>query len=85
MLISLSLGVASTFDFKGDKSCQQGCWIELTNNCFNVGETAREGVQRHDVSIAHRCQGHEAEINQVAGDEEIVFARIQANEGFLPE
>ena len=78
MLIGLSLGVASTLDFKGDKACEQGCWIELTNNCFNVGKAAGEGVQGYDVSIAYRCQGHKAEINQVAGEKEIVFARIQS-------
>src|SRR5262245_5858275 len=40
----LELGTTSTFDVESDKSRQQRCRIELTDNRFNIGEAAGERV-----------------------------------------
>src|SRR5882757_4607466 len=52
--------------FERDQPRQQGRRIELSENGFDIGEAAREGVDRYDVAVAHGGEGGEAEIDEVA-------------------
>ena len=45
-----------------------------------LARPSRERMQRSDVAIADRGQGHEAEIDQVSGGSEIVLKRRETAE-----
>ena len=47
---------------------------------FNIGETPREWMYRHDIAIADRCEGHEAEIDEVPGNGRIILKRRETIE-----
>ena len=65
----------TVFQFEGNKSREQRRRIELSDSGLHVGKAARIRVQRNDIAIADRSQRYKAEVDQVAGDREIVMQR----------
>ena len=57
------LAIVAAFEFKSYKPRQQCGRIELADDGLNVGETAREWMQRNDVALADGRQSHEAEVD----------------------
>jgi len=63
------------FEFKRHQPGQECCRIELTDNGFDIGQAARQRMQRDDVAVANRGEPYEAEIDQIAGNGEVVLER----------
>ena len=57
------LSAAPALKLERDKPREQSCRIELADDGLNVGETAREWMQRNDVALADGRQSHEAEVD----------------------
>ena len=46
------LALPAVLDFQAHQPRQQGRRIELSDHAFQIGETARQGMERHDVAVA---------------------------------
>lgn len=69
----LHLLFASPLEFEGNEPRQQRRRIELADNLLDVCKAARDRMYGNDVTIADRRKGHEAEIDQVTGNSEIIL------------
>jgi hypothetical protein len=52
-------GLLPVFELERNEAGKERCRIELTDNRLDIGETPREWMQRHNVAVANRGQGHE--------------------------
>ena len=50
--LSIIFGLSAVLDFQADKPRQQRRRIELSNHPFEIGETARQWMYRHDIAVA---------------------------------
>ena len=65
---------------KRNEPSKKRCWIELTNNRLDIGETSREWMYRHDIAVANRREGHKAKIDQVSRNGQIILKRRETIE-----
>ena len=72
--------LAALVQFKSNKPGKKRRRIELTYDRFDVGETPRKRMQRNDVAVTDRGQGHEAKIDQVSGNSAVVVKRRETAE-----
>jgi len=66
--------------FERHQPRQQGRGINLTYDRLDIGEAARVGMQRRNVAVAGGRQGHEAEVDEIAGDGEVAVKRRKIRE-----
>ena len=78
---TINLRSAALFQLKGNELRKECCRIKLADNRFYIGKTSCKRMQGHDVTITHRGQGHEAEIDQVCSNGEIIVKRRETGEG----
>jgi hypothetical protein len=57
----------------------------LTDDRLDIGDAAHHRMQWDNIAVADRRQRDEAEIDQIAGDGEIVFQWTEAGESIVNE
>jgi hypothetical protein len=67
--------------FEGNQPCKKRCGVKLSDDRLNIGEAARQRLERNDVGVTYRCQRYKAEIDQIFRHREIIPQRRETGEG----
>jgi len=77
--------VASALEFQGDKPRDCDRKVELPEHRLQISQTSGERINRHDVAVAGRRQGREAEIHHRVEFRRYTIGKRQVVKGGWPQ